>query len=159
MANGTIEVKVKLNMECQTVKVKKLNPSATIPMRATNGAAGADLTCTEDVFIAPCETKVIKTGLSVAIPANTLLAICARSGLALKTPYLVKNGIGILDEDYRGELGVIVHNLSHNHEIRFKAGDRIAQAIVLPYIPAIYEEVDSLEDTERGTGGFGSTGA
>lgn len=138
---------------------KKLNPDAIIPKYQTEGASGVDLHSVEDVTIYAGETKLVKTGLAVQLPKGTELQIRARSGLALKTPYLIKNGVGTVDEDYRGEIGVIISNISQIGEpIRIKKGDRIAQGVICPIVKVDIVEVDKLTETTRGEGGFGSTG-
>jgi dUTP pyrophosphatase len=101
---------------------------------------------------------LIRTGLAVQIPQGYEMQIRARSGLALKTPYLIKNGIGSVDEDYRGEVGVIIHNLSDVLPLVFNKGDRIAQGVIAPVMRCRIYEVSELDETERGSGGFGSTG-
>jgi len=138
---------------------KKLHQDAIIPKYQTQYASGFDLHAIEDVKIYAGETKLVKTGLAVKLPKNTELQIRARSGLALKTPYLIKNGVGTVDEDYRGEIGVIIHNISQTGDImQIKKGDRIAQGIIAPVVRCQIFEADELDITERGTGGFGHTG-
>jgi len=138
---------------------KKLNPDAIIPKYQTEGASGFDLHSVEDVTIYAGETKLVKTGLAVQLPKGTELQIRARSGLALKTPYLVKNGVGTVDSDYRGEIGVIITNISQIGEpIRIKKGDRIAQGVICPIVKVDIVEAYELTETTRGEGGFGSTG-
>lgn len=140
------------------VRFKKLCPSAVIPKYATTGSSGFDLIASVAVTIQPGETRLVPTGLACSIPEYTELQIRARSGLALKTGYLVKNGIGTVDEDYRGELCVIVHNLDAQNILQINAGDRFAQGVICPVIRCQIMEVENLEDTTRGDGGFGSTG-
>lgn len=143
------------------IKVKKLNERAEIPMRGSAKAAGFDLyACIAEntiVEIKPHETQMIGTGLSIATPEGYFGAIFARSGLATKQGLRPANCVGVCDEDYRGEYIVALHNDSE--ETRYiQHGDRIAQLVFLPYIDAEFESVKELDETERGEGGFGSTG-
>ena len=110
-----------------------------------------------DITINPGETVKIGTGITLELPKNTFGAIFARSGLATKQGLAPANKVGVCDEDYRGEYIVPLHNHS-NVPVTVKHGDRIAQLVIMPYIPVELEEVESLSDTERGSGGFGSSG-
>jgi len=141
------------------VKIKKLRENALLPHRGSRSAAGYDLyACIdEQITIRPHETVMVGTGLSVAIPEGYFGAVVARSGLASKQGLRPANCIGICDSDYRGEYIVALHNDSG--ETRTVAhGDRIAQLVVMPYLAVDFEEAEELDETERGTGGFGSTG-
>lgn len=141
------------------VPYKKLRDGAVVPSRGSEYAAGYDLyACLESpVEIEPGTNKKIGTGLSIAVPEGYFGAVFARSGLATKEGLRPANCVGICDSDYRGEYIVPVYNDSS--EIRtVKNGDRIAQLVILPFLPADFSEVDELDDTERGTAGFGSTG-
>ena len=142
-----------------TINYKKLNPNAKTPTRGSKYAAGYDLySCLDnDVEIKPHQTVKISTGLSFELPNGTFAGIFARSGLATKEGLRPANCTGICDCDYRGEYIVALHNDSENVRL-IHNGDRIAQMILLPYIEMEFNEVDELTDTERGTGGFGSTG-
>lgn len=146
------------------INVKKLHPDAVLPKYATPGAAGFDLVAIEDVVIAPGETKLVKTGLAIDVGFGYQLEVRPRSGLSLKTPLRVANSPGTVDEDYRGEVAVIVWNSETGRPgaseglYFIKKGDRIAQGVVMPAIQADIAEVDELPETVRGTGGFGSTG-
>lgn len=142
-----------------TINYKKLNPNAKTPTRGSKYAAGYDLySCLDnDVEIKPHQTVKIGTGLSFELPNGTFAGIFARSGLATKEGLRPANCTGICDSDYRGEYIVALHNDSENVRL-IHNGDRIAQMILLPYIEMEFNEVDELTDTERGTGGFGSTG-
>jgi len=136
------------------IKFKRLNKSAIIPMRATDGSAGFDLYCSKRIDLPPGQQMLLPTGIAAAIPSNWCGQIWPRSGLS------VKHGIdrlaGLIDPDYRGEIHVSLIN--HGHDtVEFKVGDRIAQLVVVPFY-AHAMEVDDLDDTGRGTGGFGSTG-
>lgn len=141
------------------IKVKKLKPNATIPTRGSEYAAGYDLYACLDapIFIRPHETAKIGTGLAFELPENTFAGIFARSGMATKKHLAPANKTGVCDCDYRGEYIVALHN--HSEEpMEVDPGERIAQMILLPYIPMEFEETEELSDTVRGNGGFGSTG-
>lgn len=143
-----------------TLKIKKLNINAVIPQRATKGSAGLDLSaCLEsDVTIEPGEIKMIPTGISAAPDSeNTALMIYPRSGLASKYGIALANCVGVVDSDYRGEIKVPLINNGKECFI-VTNGMRIAQMIVTPVVMPEIIETDSLDDTERSDGGFGSTG-
>lgn len=142
-----------------TVKLKKLRENAVTPVYGTEFAAGADLyACLEEpVEIQPGETKMIYTGLSMEIPTGYAGLVYARSGLATKKGLAPANKVGVIDSDYRGEIMVGLHNHS-NEAVTVDPLERIAQLVITPYLTAEFMETDRLEDTERGTGGFGSTG-
>ena len=144
--------------ESMYLKIKKLNDNATIPTRGSEYAAGLDLySADSQTIINPGETKIIGTGLSMEPPEKTFIAIVARSGLSVKQGLAPANKFGVVDEDYRGEVKVALYNQSSEPRA-INYGDRIAQAIVIPYIPCEPLEVDELSNTDRGEGGFGSTG-
>lgn len=141
------------------IKVKKLKPDATVPTMGSKFAAGADLYSAEDadVVIGPSETKFIGTGLAMEIPEGYVGLVYARSGLACKRGLAPANKVGVVDSDYRGEIKVALHN--HGKEAQtVEKGERIAQMVIAPYLSVNYEEADALSETERGEGGFGSTG-
>ena len=141
------------------IKVKKLKPGATVPTMGSKFAAGADLYAAEDadVVIEPSETKFIGTGLAMEIPEGYVGLVYARSGLACKRGLAPANKVGVVDSDYRGEIKVALHN--HGKEAQtVEKGERIAQMVIAPYLSVNYEEADALSETERGEGGFGSTG-
>lgn len=139
------------------IKVKKLSEDAVLPIRGSDGAAGYDLCANETVGIMPHTVKKIRTGLSIVPPAGYFCALFPRSGLATKQGLRLANCVGVCDEDYRGEYIVAMYNDSD--ELRtIGKGDRIAQMILLPYLSEEVVEVDELDDTGRGAGGFGSTG-
>ncbi len=143
-----------------TLKMKKMRPGAIIPKRATSGSAGLDLcACTEgEVVLKAGERTVIPTGIAIAIENNETAAfIYARSGLGIKHGISLSNGVGVIDSDYRGEICVGLINTS-NEDYAIQPGERIAQLVLAPVIPAEPTEVESLDETERGAGGFGSTG-
>ncbi len=139
------------------LKIKKLNKNALIPAYQTKEAAGFDLHSIEDVIINPGERKLISTGLAFEIEKGYEVQIRPRSGLAYKHGITVLNSPGTIDSDYRGEIKVLLVNFG-NEEFEIKVGERIAQAVVAPVIQAEIIEVEELSDTERGSGGFGSTG-
>ena len=141
------------------VKIKKLNDNAKIPTRGSEYAAGYDLyACiNEPVVIYPHETVKIGTGIAIEIPDGYFGAIFARSGLATKKGLRPSNCVGVCDSDYRGEYIVALHN-DANELMVVEPNERIAQLVVMPYLPVKFTEVDELSDTERGSGGFGSTG-
>lgn len=143
----------------EQIKVKKLKDNAIIPTYGSDGAAGADLyACLEqDVTIAPGETAFIPTGLSMMIPVGTAGLIYARSGMACKRGLAPANKVGVIDSDYRGEFIVVLHNHGTQSQT-VSHGERIAQLVITPVFTPGFAEGDELTDTERGTGGFGSTG-
>ncbi len=139
------------------VKVKILTPDAIIPKYQTEEAAGFDMHSVDEKTIKAGERDVIKTGLAVALPKGYELQVRPRSGLALKNGVTVLNTPGTVDSDYRGELMVILFNTG-KEDFVVKKGDRIAQAVIKEILQADFAVVDELDSTERGTGGFGSTG-
>lgn len=142
------------------IQYTKLNELAHEPTRGSEYAAGYDLyAATDEAIIIPAhQTIKIGTGLAFALPENTFAAIFARSGLATKQGLRPANCVGVCDSDYRGEYIVALHN-DTNAPQTINPGDRIAQMVLLPYISMTFEEVKSLDETARGAGGFGSTGA
>lgn len=142
-----------------TVKIQRLDPRAVLPVRSSPEAAGADLCALldEPVLIAPGETRFIHTGLAMELPAGWGGFVFARSGLASRSGLAPANKVGVVDSDYRGELMVALHN--HSAEpVSVENGQRIAQMVIMPVALANYVETEALTETERGTGGFGSTG-
>lgn len=142
-----------------TVKIVKLQPNAKIPTYGSTDAAGADLyACIEKpVSILPGQTVLIPTGLSMEIEQGFAGFIYARSGLATKRGLAPANKVGVIDCDYRGQVMVSLHN--HTSAPQFvEPGERVAQIVFAPVYQANFLEAESLSDTERGTGGFGSTG-
>ena len=139
--------------------VKKLHPDAVLPTYGSAYAAGADLyaLCEEELVFAPHETKLVKTGLAMEIPEGYAGFIYARSGLASKRGLAPANKVGVIDADYRGEVMVALHNHT-DVEQRVAPKERIAQLVVAPFLKAEFEESDTLSETVRGVGGFGSTG-
>ncbi|AZV46052.1 dUTP diphosphatase [Nautilia sp. PV-1] len=139
------------------LKIKKLNKNAVIPAYQTKEAAGFDLHSIEDVIINPGERKLIGTGLAFEIEFGYEVQIRPRSGLAYKHGITVLNTPGTIDSDYRGEIKVLLINHG-NEAFEIKEGERIAQAVIAPVVQAEITEVEELSDTDRGAGGFGSTG-
>jgi dUTP pyrophosphatase len=141
------------------LNIKKLKENAIIPTRGSQYAAGYDLhACIdEDIAVKPHETVKIGTGLAIEVPENYFGAVFARSGIATKQGLRPSNCVGVCDADYRGEYIVAIHNDSEDEQIVTK-NERIAQLVIMPFLPVEFNEVDSLSDTVRGNGGFGSTG-
>lgn len=142
-----------------TVKFIKLCPQAKTPVYSSGGAAGADLFSLpeQDVTVNPGETVMIKTGLAMEIPEGYVGLIFARSGLATKQGLAPANKVGVIDPDYRGEFMVALHNHSSAPQT-VSGGERVAQLVIVPFLHAEFIQAQSLTDTERGSGGFGSTG-
>ena len=143
----------------QRVRYQKLDDRAVAPAYGSADAAGADLYAVMDapLSLAPGQTALVKTGLAVEIPAGFVGLVCARSGLATKRGLAPANKVGVIDADYRGEIMVALHN--HSAETQtIEHGERVAQLVLVPYLTASYEQAESLTDTDRGAGGFGSTG-
>lgn len=143
----------------EPVQVKKLRPNAIMPTYGSAQAAGADLYACLDapVTIAPGQTAFIPTGLSMELPQGTAGLIYARSGLACKRGLAPANKVGVIDSDYRGEFIVALHNHSGENQT-VEHGERVAQLVITPVYTPGFQEVASLSDTDRGSGGFGSTG-
>ena len=141
------------------VEVKRLphGEGLPLPAYATSGAAGMDVVSAEEVTLAPGTRHAVATGLSMAIPHGYEIQVRPRSGLALKHGISVPNTPGTIDSDYRGELKVILINLG-SEPFAIARGDRVAQLVLAPVVQAAWEEVAELDSTERGDGGFGSTG-
>ena len=141
------------------ILIKKLSKEVNLPKYETNGSSGLDLAAFIDknIEIRPGKSEIIPTGLAVAIPKNFEIQIRPRTGLAAKNQISVLNTPGTIDSDYRGEIKVILINHSDKNFTVVK-GLRIAQMVLCPVVKAKFKEVDSLEDTKRGSGGFGSTG-
>lgn len=142
------------------MKIKIINQSKhPLPEYKTVLSAGVDLTANleEEVVLKPLERKLIPTGLFIELPAGYEAQVRPRSGLALKNGLTVLNTPGTIDADYRGEIRVILINLSAE-DFSIRDGERIAQMVIAKHETAVWEQVDELEDSERGAGGFGSTG-
>lgn len=138
----------------------KLDDKAIVPTYGSVSAAGADLYALpdgENIKVEPHETVLIHTGIAMQIPEGFAGMIFARSGIALKRGLAPANKVGVIDSDYRGEIMVALHN--HTDIVQeIASGERVAQLVIMPYLRAEFCECDSLEDTERAAGGFGSTG-
>lgn len=142
------------------IKIKRLREKAVLPTRGSDGAAGLDLyACLDEpVIIEPRGLYKIPTGVAVALPdKNTVGLIFARSGLGVKHGVSLTNAVGVIDSDYRGELLVGIGNTSEKPYV-LSPGERFAQLVVMPVYETVLAETDDLGETERGTGGFGSTG-
>lgn len=141
------------------LKLMRVREGAIIPKQATAGSAGYDLCACMDApqTIEPGERCVFPSGLAAEIPAGTAGFVFTRSGLGIKKGIHVTNGVGVIDSDYRGEIQIGLHNLS-SEPYTVQPGERIAQMIIMPYFAPVIEEVTSLTETDRGAGGFGSTG-
>ena len=146
-------------MKEEKIEIKKLTEDAIIPTYGSIDAAGADLYANieENETILPHETKLIKTGIAMAIPKGLVGLVFARSGLATKRGLAPANKVGVIDADYRGEIMVALHNHT-NEEKTIEKNERISQIAFVPYVKGDFLVVDDLEETTRGVGGFGSTG-
>lgn len=142
------------------VAIKKLNEKAIMPTYGSEYSAGADLyACLDkETVINPHETVLIPTGIAMEIPQGFAGLIYARSGLATKKGLAPANKVGVIDSDYRGEVKVALHNHSNTPQT-VEAGERVAQLVITPFLKAQFSECDELSQTERGAGGFGSTGS
>lgn len=155
-----IQQVVDSNREQISVKIVKLNPAAELPKYAHPTDAGADIKALEDTIIKPNETVVVKTGLAVAIPAGYEIQVRPRSGISLNTPLRIANTVGTIDSSYRGEIGIIMTNTG-TEPYTIERGTKIAQILIAPTPMIKWEEVGKVEElgeTNRGAGGFGSTG-
>lgn len=144
----------------QILKIKKMRPGAEVPQRATEGAAGLDLRACIDapVTLAPGGLAMFPSGIAVSLPGSGYAAfVFARSGLGVKHGISLSNGVGVIDSDYRGEICVGLCNLG-TQPYEIQPGERIAQLVVMPVCPLPVQEAAELDQTQRGAGGFGSTG-
>ena len=141
------------------IRIKKLSDTAKLPQRGSEKAAGYDLYANteEEITIAPHATQMIGTGIAMEIPEGYFGAIFARSGLASKKGLRPGNCVGVVDSDYRGEWKIALHNDTDEPQT-IAPHERIAQMVVIPFLPVEFTEAADLTDTERGAGGFGSTG-
>lgn len=140
-----------------TVRFLKTDPAAQLPVYAHPGDAGMDVCSIEETTLAPGERRLVRTGLKMQLPDDAEAQVRPRSGLALKYGVTVLNSPGTIDAGYRGEVGVILANLG-SEPFKVEKGMRIAQMVIAPVVRASVEEVASLDGSERGVGGFGSTG-
>lgn len=147
--------------DLRTVKIKKLRSNCiALPTYATTGSAGVDLCADlkEPLTVSPGENVKIPTGLAIELPSREMVALVfARSGLASRFGIGLTNGVGVIDSDYRGEIQVLMQNLGAQ-SLTINPGERIAQMLFMPIHHVLFEETEELQDTPRGTGGFGSTG-
>lgn len=145
-------------MDSIEVKIEKLDRTIDLPQYAYEGDAGLDLRANETLDLAPFERRLISTGLAIAIPDGYAGFVQPRSGLAIKQGFTVLNTPGLIDAHYRGELKIIAINLDDSQTIHIERGDRIAQ-LVIQKVPSVrLVETDELDQTDRGCGGFGSSG-
>ena len=142
----------------QTCALPIFDPEVPLPSYAKPGDAGADLTTRVDVVIKPGERVLVPTGISIALPKGYVALVHPRSGLAIKHGISLVNTPGTVDAAYRGELQCILINLDPTNEVAFKKGDRIAQLVIQQVEEAEFIEVETLPGSDRGVGGFGSTG-
>ena len=143
------------------LKIKKLRPNAKVPKRATNGSAGMDLyACIEEsITLAPGQLAIVPTGIAIELPDSSCAAfLYARSGLGVKHGICLSNGVGVIDSDYRGEICAGLCNVSDKPYV-IEPDERVCQMVIAPVLPPEIIEVGDLNDTERGEGGFGSTGS
>ncbi|HHV77192.1 MAG TPA: dUTP diphosphatase [Syntrophothermus lipocalidus] len=146
------------------VGVKKLSAkvgsSVSLPFYATEGAAGMDLCACleEEIIVKPLERVQVPTGIAIKIPSHVVGLVFPRSGNAWRLGMTLSNAVGVIDSDYTGEIRVLITNLDPERPFIVKPGDRIAQLVFVPVLSARLELVEELEETERGSGGFGSTG-
>jgi dUTP pyrophosphatase len=140
------------------VLISQLDPGLPVPAPARPGDAGVDLSCTADVVLAPGERAVVGTGVAIALPEGYAGFVHPRSGLAARTGLSIVNAPGTVDAGYRGEIKVCLINLDPREELRLRRGDRIAQLVVQQVEQVRFVEVGELPASERGTGGYGSTG-
>lgn len=140
------------------IRFLKLSEAATIPATAHPGDAGLDLAAAEAAHLGPGERWRVRTGLAIEVPEGHAGLVLPRSGLALKHGISLVNAPGLIDPGYRGEIGVLLLNTDPAEVFRIEPGDRIAQLLIVPFVEASVEIVEELDETERGGGGFGSTG-
>ena len=139
------------------ILVQRIDADLPLPAHATAGDAGVDLFARRGGRLQPGERDMVPTGIAVAIPDGYVGLVCPRSGLAVRSGVSLVNGPGVIDSGYRGELHAVVVNLG-DEPFEFARGDRIAQLVVVPFVTQELTEVSALPETQRGTGGFGSTG-
>lgn len=140
------------------ILVRRLDPEVPLPAYAHPGDAGADLTTTVDVHLAPGERAVVSTGIAIALPDGYVALVHPRSGLAARCGVSIVNAPGTVDAGYRGEVKVVLVNLDPAEPVTLRRGDRIAQLVVQRFERAGFVEVDRLPESARGEGGYGSTG-
>lgn len=145
-------------MNYDNVRVKRLTETAVLPQRAHHDDAGVDLSADESVVLKPGQRALVGTGIAIALPVGTVGLVHPRSGLAFRSGLSIVNAPGTVDAGYRGELKVCLINLDPTEPIEINQGDRIAQLVVQKVELSDFVEVSELNETERGTGGHGSTG-
>jgi dUTP pyrophosphatase len=138
--------------------IRRLDAAATLPTRAHEGDAGLDLYASEAASIAPGARASVGTGIALEVPPGHAALVLPRSGLAAKHGIALVNAPGLIDAGYRGEVRVLLHNTDAAEEFEVSAGDRIAQLLLVPFVTADPVEVQELAASERGAGGFGSSG-
>lgn len=138
-----------------TIPVQRLHPDATLPTYAHPGDAGMDVYSNEEVTLQPRERKAVSTGISMAVPEGYVALVWEKSGRALKEG--LSTMAGVVDAGYRGEVMIVVLNVSET-PIQISRGQKLAQILIQPVVSGTIQEVESLDDSSRGTGGFGSTG-
>ena len=146
------------SIEMPMVLVQRLHDAATLPVYAHPGDAGADLTTVEGFELAPGERRLVPTGLAIALPAGYAAFVHPRSGLAAKHGVTIVNAPGTIDAGYRGEIKVCLANTDAFSPVTFTKGDRIAQLVIQPVVEAAFVTADRLPGSDRGQGGFGSSG-
>lgn len=147
-----------MNRERPEILVSRLDPGVPLPRYAQTGDAGADLASREDVVLEPGERRVVGTGIAIAIPPGWVGLVHPRSGLAAREGLTIVNTPGTIDSGYRGEILVCLLNTDRSRRVILRRGDLIAQLVFQRVGDASFVEVDALSDSERGTGGYGSTG-
>ena len=142
------------------VSMKTCHPNAKVPKYATPGSSGLDLCAVEDVVLKPQVTTFVRTGIKTSIPLGYEGQLRSRSGFSSKNNVILSNGVGSLDSDFRGEIKVLMYNLNLDKEVEIKQGQAIAQLVICPIVQVVLNilpEDQELDETERGSGGFGST--
>ena len=139
------------------VKIKKTHPNGKIPTYATDGSGAFDFYSAEDVFISETEVCAINLGVAMEIPQGHVMLLFPRSSIGKKTWLRMANSVGVIDSDYRGTIHALYDNIALERQ-EINKGDRIAQGIIIPIPKVEFEEIEELSTTERGEGGFGSTG-
>jgi dUTP pyrophosphatase len=157
MSKSQKQLRFLITSKMLKIKIKKIKENAVVPKYAHHGDAGVDLYSTEDYILKPGERTLVSTGIAIAIPPGHEAQVRPKSGLALKHGISIVNTPGTVDCEYRGEIGVIVINLG-NEDFKIEKGNKIAQMVFNKIEEADFEEVEELDDTTRGDGGFGSTG-
>jgi len=149
---------MRVSGDIPVLKFKVLEPDAVVPVYATDGSAGFDFSCLNEVEIAPGRTELLRTGLATGIPEGYFLTIVPRSSTGLKTPLRMPHSMGVIDPDYRGEIMLLFQNTGRR-PFKVQKGRKIAQGILMPIVRMDIKVVDFLNETERGNGGFGSSDA